>query len=216
MDKDKGPLSKLKKLLREKGILHEKSGKIQYLLIVLVFGAAIMLLGNFLFKDVNTDSVVPVLGKNEGKEDSVETLGKNKSEENDLIRDYENYYETQLKEALEQIVGVSDVTVVVNVDATEKRILEKNKTNRSQETNELDQEGGKRKVHDQSEEEQLVIIREGDKEVPIVLETKKPKIRGVLVVANGADNVQVEKWIVESVTKLLDVPSHRVSVMPRK
>lgn len=216
MDKEKGPFSKLMKLLREKGKPNEKSGKYQYLLIVLVFGAAIMLLGNFLFADENTDSVVPVLGKNDGKEDSVETIGKNKSADNDLIRNYEDYYETQLKEALEEIVGVSDVTVVVNVDATEKRILEKNKTNRSQETNELDQEGGKRKVHDQSEEEQIVIIREGDKEVPIVLETKKPKIRGVLVVAKGADNVQVEKWIIESVTKLLDVPSHRVSVMPRK
>ena len=80
----------------------------------------------------------------------------------------------------------------------------------------MDQQGGERKVLDQSEEEQLVIIREGDKEVPIVLETKKPQVRGVLVVAKGAENVQIEKRIIESVTKLLDVPSHRVSVMPRK
>src|SRR5690606_29929566 len=99
--------------------------------------------------------------------DSVEVLGKNKpAHENEMIKDYESYYENQLKEALEQISGVSEVTVVVNIDATEKRILEKNKTIRSQETNEVDQQGGERKVLDQSEEEQLVIIREGDKEVP--------------------------------------------------
>jgi stage III sporulation protein AG len=61
-----------------------------------------------------------------------------------------------------------------------------------------------------------VIIQEGEKEVPIVLETKKPEIRGVLIVAKGADNIQIEKWIKESVTRLLDVPSHRVSVMPKK
>ena len=56
----------------------------------------------------------------------------------------------------------------------------------------------------------------GIKKYRIVLETKKPQVRGVLVVAKGAENVQIEKRIIESVTKLLDVPSHRVSVMPRK
>ncbi len=217
-DKDKGPLSTLKKLFRDSFPFKEDSGKFRYLLLVLLFGAAIMLFANFLFEDNRSDSAVPVLGNNGGgKGDSVETLGKNKlSEGNDMIREYESYYETQLKEALEQISGVSDVTVIVNIDSTEKRILEKNKTIRSQETNETDQEGGERKVLDQSEEEQIVIIREGDREVPIVLETKKPKVRGVLVVAKGAESVQVQKWIIESVTKLLDVPSHRVSVMPRK
>ena len=39
---------------------------------------------------------------------------------------------------------------------------------------------GKRKVQESSTDEQLVIIRNGEKEVPIVVETKKPDIRGVL------------------------------------
>ena len=41
------------------------------------------------------------------------------SEGNSVIIDYERTYEAQLKEALDKIVGVEDVTVVVNVDATE-------------------------------------------------------------------------------------------------
>jgi stage III sporulation protein AG len=104
----------------------------------------------------------------------------------------------------------------VNVDATEKKVLEKNVVVQSQKTEEVDREGGQRTVEDQSKDEQLVIIRDGEKEVPIVIETKKPAIRGVIVIAKGADNIQVKKWILESVTKLLDVPVHRVSVMPKK
>ncbi len=77
-------------------------------------------------------------------------------------------------------------------------------------------QGGKRKIEDSSQEQQLVIIREGEKEVPIVIETKKPEIRGVLVVASGADNIQVKSWIIEAVTRSLGVPSHRVAVMPKK
>ena len=92
--------------------------------------------------------------------------------------------------------------MVVNVDATEKKVLEKNRKRQSQVTDETDREGGKRKVEDQSTDEQLVIIQNGEKEVPIVIETKKPAIRGVLVVAKGADNIQVKKWIIEAVTRV--------------
>lgn len=212
-NRDKSLFSVFKKVFRD----NEKPGKYQYFILIFLFGAAIMVFGNYLFNVEEEGTTASISGKKGNHEESVEALGKTKpSRENEMIKDYESYYESQLKDALEQISGVSDVTVVVNIDATEKRILEKNTTIRSQETNEVDQQGGERKVLDQSEEEQIVIVREGDKEVPIVLETKKPRVRGVLVVAKGAENVQVEKRIIEAVTKLLDVPSHRVSVMPRK
>ena len=111
---------------------------------------------------------------------------------------------------------LQDVKVVIYVDASEKKEFEKNKVTQKQVTEETDQEGGKREVEDTSVDEQLVIIKNGDKEGPIVVETKKPKVSGVLVVAKGAENIQVKKWIIEAVTRALDVPSHRVSVMPKK
>jgi stage III sporulation protein AG len=37
-----------------------------------------------------------------------------------------------------------------------------------------------------------------------------------LVVAKGADNLQIKKWIVEAVTRVLNVPSYRVAVLPKK
>ena len=149
-------------------------------------------------------------------EEDVAAFGKEQQGGNNVIADYERAYETQIKEILDDIVGVEDATVLVNVDATEQKVLEKNTTSKTQTTDETDREGGKRKVEDQSNEEQLVIIREGEKEVPIVLETKKPKIRGVAIVAKGAENIQVKSWIIEAVSRGLDVPSHRISVMPKK
>lgn len=211
MDKEKGPMSWLKRLFSK-----ESDKKYQYLMIVLLFGAAIMMISNFLLDGSNPNDSIPVLSNSDAGKEEVETFGKGIAAGNETIAEYERRYETQLKEALEGIAGISDVMVVVNVDATEKKILEQNSVVRSQITDEKDREGGERKVEDQSKDSQVVIIRDGEKEVPIVLETKKPEIRGVLVVAKGADNIQVKKWIIESVTKLLDVPSHRVSVMPRK
>lgn len=215
MDNEKGPLSWLKKQLGSKdGPPEKKSGKYQYLLVVALFGAAIMLVGNILGEQKPETAITAA--KQNGTEEDAAVFGQKKSEGNDVISEYEEAYEDQLTEILEGINGVGDVTVFVNVDATEKKVLEKNTVIQSQTTEEVDREGGERKVQDASQDEQLVIIRNGEKEVPIVLETKKPEIRGVLVVAKGAENIQVKKWIIEAVTRALDVPNHRVSVMPKK
>ncbi|MGD6841394.1 stage III sporulation protein AG [Bacillus infantis] len=216
MDNEKGPLAWIKKHLMGSGE-NKKQGKYQYLLIALLFGAAIMLISSSFFKEEAAGGVLPAFSSQGGKEaEDVPAFGQKNTGGNVSITDYEKAYEAQLKEALDSIIGVDDVTVVVNVDATEKKVLEKNSTTKSQTTDETDREGGKRKVEDLSKEDQLVIIRDGEKEVPIVVETKKPVIRGVLVVAKGADNIQVKKWIIEAVTRSLDVPSHRVAVMPKK
>lgn len=216
MGNEKGPLTWLKNQLGTKdGPPGKKSGKYQYLMIVVLFGAAIMLVGNILGDQNPSNAVVPAMKEGEPEEDAA-VFGQKKTAGNDVISEYEEAYEAQLTEMLEGINGVGNVTVFVNIDATEKKVLEKNTVIQSQTTDETDREGGKRKVEDASKDEQLVVIRNGEKEVPIVLETKKPEIRGVLVVAKGAENIQVKKWITEAVTKALDVPNHRVAVMPKK
>ncbi|MGR5977588.1 stage III sporulation protein AG [Bacillus cereus] len=131
------------------------------------------------------------------------------------VEKYEKAYEQELKAALEEIAGVKDVTIKVNLDSSEEKILEKNTVKRSQTTGETDKTGGKREVEDESLDEKTVIIREGDKETPVVLRTEKPKVRGVLVVAKGVDNIQVKAMVKEAVIRLLDVPAHRVSVSPK-
>ncbi|WP_071395717.1 stage III sporulation protein AG [Bacillus tuaregi] len=216
MKQHKGPFSWLKKQFSKDEQGDNKKGKYPYLVLVVLFGAGFMLAGNLFINDETAQNALPAFNKDENQQEDVETFGQGKASGNNVIEEYEQAYENQIKEALDTIVGVSDVTVVVNVDSTEKKVLEKNIKTQSQVTDETDREGGKRKVEDTSSDEQLVIIQDGDKEVPIVLETKKPEIRGVLVVAKGAENIQVKKWIKEAVTRALDVPEHRVSVLPKK
>ncbi|WP_053364059.1 stage III sporulation protein AG [Bacillus sp. FJAT-27251] len=215
MSNDKGPITWLKKQLFNQESSEKKTGKYPYLLIVIVFGIAVMLLGNMFGNQKGPENDMAVFSQHGAGEDAP-AFGQKNNSETSIIKVYEEAYENQLKEALEGIMGVEDVTVVVNVDATEKKVLEKNSVTQSQKTDEIDREGGKRGVEDLSKDEQLVIVRKGENETPIVLETKKPAIRGVLIVAKGAENVQVKKWIIEAVTRVLDVPSHRVAVMPKK
>ncbi|MBM4762248.1 stage III sporulation protein AG [Bacillus sp. B15-48] len=216
MDNDKGPKSWLNGLFKKENSPDKKPGKYPYFLIVVLFGIAVMLVSNLFGGNSSSSNDLPAFNNQSDKQEDAPAFGQQKSVENNIIAKYEEAYKTELKEALETIMGVGEVTVVVNVDATEKKVFEKNTVTQSQSTDEVDQQGGKRTVEDLSKDEQLVIIREGDSETPIVIETKKPTIRGVLVIAKGAENVQVQKWIIEAVTRTLDVPSHKVSVLPKK
>jgi stage III sporulation protein AG len=186
------------------------------MILVLCIGAAFMIVGNVLFSDKSAPLDSKAVTSTQAEATDVEAFSLKKDSNNKSISGYEEEYEKQLKKALEEMLGVDDVTVVVNIDSTDKKVLEKNTVTKSQTTEEKDNEGGERKVQDNSTDQQLVIIREGEKEVPIVVEYQKPAIRGVLVVAKGAENIQVKKWIIEAVTRSLDVPSHRVAVMPKK
>ncbi len=216
MDNNKGPFSWLKNQLKSDETKDKKPGKYQYMLLVLLIGAAFMIVGNIFFKSDTRTSAIPAAANKAAETKDIAVFGQKKKSGNKAIVAYEEKYENQLKKALEEMLGVNDVTVVVNIDSTDRKVLEKNTNTKSQTTEEGDRDGGERKVQEVSTDEQLVIIRNGEKEVPIVVETKKPNVRGVLVVAKGAENIEVKKWIKEAVTRVLDVPSHRVSVMPKK
>ncbi|QGQ47176.1 stage III sporulation protein AG [Metabacillus sediminilitoris] len=213
MNNKEGFFHKLKSLLGQSD--SKKPSKYQYFILVFVLGVAFMLVSNlFSSKDNQTNDIVPT--SSSSSNESTEVFKQEKGEKTGSISDYEAEYENQLKEVLETISGVGNVSVVVNVDSTETKVVEKNTVTGSQVTKETDREGGKREVEDQSTDEQVVIIQEGEKEVPIVVQTRKPEIRGVLIVAQGADNIHIKKTIIESVTRVLGVPSHRVAVASKK
>ncbi|QWC21628.1 stage III sporulation protein AG [Bacillus haikouensis] len=215
MNFSKGPITLIKEWLSKENAQtppeHKKGKKFQYFLIVLLLGVAFMLISD-LWKKEPSIAVDKTL-QEEGA-DNVSAFGKDHKDDSSM-RSYEDQYENQLKEALDQITGVSEALVVVNVQSSEQKVYEKKESKQSQHTNEEDKEGGKRSIEEKSSEEQMVVIQDGDKEVPVISETRKPKVSGVLVVAKGADNIQIKKMILEAVTRVLDVPVHRVSVQPK-
>src|SRR5699024_11093288 len=131
------------------------------------------------------------------------------------VGELETSYEKDLQDMLEKIQRVSEVEVMVNLDSTNVKVYEKNLISGQQTTDESDKNGGTRKVEDNTEDKNVVLVRQGDKEVPLLIQTKKPEVRGVFVVAKGVDHATVKKWLVEATARVLDVPTHKVSVMPK-
>jgi stage III sporulation protein AG len=224
MKKDKGLLESIKSMFFQTNKTNDNetnknppdhnTKKSRYILLVFAAGILFMLVSN-LFSGDTTQSSTEAFNNQSAGEDT-ETFGAKKDVESLAITEYETNYENELKDALETITGVSDVTVVVNVDATETKVLEKNTVSRSQTTEENDRDGGQRKVEDLSEDEQVVLVRSDNQETPIVIKIEKPVIRSVLIVAKGVDNIKIKQMVLEAVTKGLDVPNHKVAVMPKK
>lgn len=215
-EKNKDFVSWLKGFLKKTDEAPKDKKYMNYLLIILAIGIAFMLISNLLPSPNQNKEAVQVFGSSNTVDKDAAVFGQKKTEGSNQIADYEAQYENQLKETLENVNGIEDVTVMINLDATESKVFEKNIVVQSQKTDEVDREGGKRNQEDMSRDEQLVIIRNDNQETPIITKTKKPEIRGVLVVAKGAENIEVKQMIVEAVTRVLDVPNHRVSVLPKK
>lgn len=129
---------------------------------------------------------------------------------------YEALYEQELKEILQKIVGVGDVDVLVTIDSTEEIVAERNMSETGQETTERDPNGANRHITQTSRSGEIVLYSASGGQEPIIRKTIKPSIRGVFIVAVGAENAAVKKMMIEAVERGLGVPPHKISIAPSK
>ncbi|MGG1653761.1 stage III sporulation protein AG [Paenibacillus sp. NRS-1783] len=186
----------------------------RWLLILGLIGVAIMLFNSFVnVKKVDPENVgrePPSVMKNEP---ALQTTGGEESS----FAGIEKVFEDNMKQMLEQIVGVGTVDVMVTVDSTEEVIVQRNVKDMQEENNETDANGGQRHTTQYTRDGEIVTYESsGGQHTPIVTKKVKPQVRGVLVVAMGAENPTVKQLIVDAVQKGLNVPSYKISVVPRK
>jgi stage III sporulation protein AG len=194
----------------------EKLSLFHWILILACLGLAAMILHNyFAMKNEVQPTLSPVVKEDIDEPMSEETIGRSRSSPK-TMDEYEEMYENQLKDILSKIVGVGEVYVMVNLDSTELVEVQTNIRTQHSKIDEKDREGGSRRTEDSMRDEQMVIIRSDNGEQPVIITTKKPPVRGVIVVASGAENIQVKTWITEAVNRVLDVPLHKISVLPKK
>jgi stage III sporulation protein AG len=185
---------------------------VHWLIILACLGLAAMILHNF-FSISN--EINPMMSQVSTEKETQETFGSSRSSPT-TMDEYEEFYENQLADILSKAIGVGEVSVMVNLDSSEEVIVKTNTNTSKSETTEKDREGGVRDITNHSSDEQVVLVKKGSGDEPIIVKRKKPRVRGVLVVASGADNIQVKAWIIEAVQRVMDVPLHKISVLPKR
>jgi stage III sporulation protein AG len=184
---------------------------LRILLIVGGIGAALMLLNSYLpQKNVESSAQDP------NPPPAAEEAWNHSPSPSTPFETIEGTLESRLKDILEKIVGVGTVDVLVTVDSTEEIVLKENKTESQSITEENDKNGGVRHITSVSKDGQVVLYEVSGDQKPIVTKTINPRIRGVLIVAKGAENATVRRLIISAVEKGLSVPINRIEVIPSK
>lgn len=182
----------------------------RWLLLIGLLGAFIMIMNSFLnVRPIEQIGELPPYGN--GQEVLMDGAT-NKSP----FEDYEAHYESRIKEIIEKMVGVGNVDVMVNVQSTEEITVYRNMREMQQTTEEQDRNGASRQINEVSRSGDVVMYRTGGNDAPVILKTTKPHIRGIIIVANGAENEVIRNMIMDAVRKGLEVAPHRISISPRK
>lgn len=128
--------------------------------------------------------------------------------------EYAAYLEEKLKKMLESIRGVGEVEVMITLESSEERIVEKDMTAERSQTEEQDSAGGTRTVSSSNTGYQTV-YQEGSQGSPFVVKTLTPKVEGVLVVAEGAGKGNMTGEITQIAQALFGVEAHKVKVLEK-
>lgn len=129
-----------------------------------------------------------------------------------------NQTEEKLKSILSQVQGVGKVDVMITYETTSENVPAYDVKKNTSRTEEKDGDGGTRSI-EQEECDSSIAYEEsaaGGGKTPVIIKELEPKVRGVLVVAEGAENISVRERILSAVSVVLDIPAHKVEVIQRK
>lgn len=128
---------------------------------------------------------------------------------------FESELEARVAQLLSNVRGAGRVEVMIVPKSTEVRVLAEEVTERTSRSTSQSGEEGR---FEESRTRQPITVKNDSerREEPVVLYTQRPEVAGVLVVADGAADPRVRRLLLESVATVLDVPPHRVEIVPRK
>lgn len=148
---------------------------------------------------------------NPGKE---EVMPKTDVQEETQVQDYAESLERKLEQVLSRVEGVGEAKVMITLESSGEKVVEKDASFSDRSTVEEDSEGNTSNTAEKEEGEETVYQSGSDGgQMPYVVEEKEPKIAGVIVVAEGGGQAVTANNITEAVMALFGVEAHKIKVM---
>ena len=196
----------IKKYLKE-----GKNKNLSNLILIFLIGVVLVITASF-FKSTSTSTSSSVKNDALVSKNGLEKINNTAV----AVTAYEQEIKNQLKSILCQIDGVGKVEVMVTFESGEETVPAINNNNSSSTTQ--DTNNGDKSVTTQGNSSSTVVTtndQDGSTR-PLIVKTYKPKVCGVCIVAEGADNSLTELRITKSVMDLLNVTDSKVNVYPMK
>ena len=208
MDKDKIK-KEIKKILAQK--------QLKNLMAVCLVLAFILLAMNVFLPSTKSLTSNKITGINVDKKVNNNSVTKDTQElvQNDE-KSYEEKQKIDLKNILKKMNGVGDVEVMMSFDNGEKKVPAYDTSAQKSTTEETDTEGGKRVNNQNTDSSKIVMTTSDGNNEPFILTTYKPKINGVIILAEGAENSKTKYEIEQAVSKLYNLSLDKVNVYSMK
>ena len=132
------------------------------------------------------------------------------------ILDYETEQKKELQNILSKMEGVGEVEVNIYFESGEVKVPAYNSTTQTAETREEDSQGGTRSTVQETGGDTVVMHSDGNTNEPFIVQTYKPKITGIFIVAAGASNSKIRYDIQTAVSTLYNLSLDKVNVYPMK
>ena len=135
--------------------------------------------------------------------------------------DSENTYmaqlEQRLEDALSQIDGAGKVKVMLTLASGRELDVAEDKTTNESTTKDSGTQGDVRTTQTSSNESKKIIITGSDGvSAPLVLSEAQPKIEGVIIIAEGGDNIFVKTALTSAAETVLGLDMDKVQVFKMK
>lgn len=172
-----------------KNIVKDKQKRLENLVFLIIILVILLISINYIFK---TD-------ESSKNSTSIDSNIINKEE----INDKKVGLEERLANILSQINGISEVSVLLTYSSEEKQNVVYNMK--------------EEKVDGKTVEEKSVAYNEeGSKKTAIVESVEMPKVEGAIIVARGANNVDIKSKLASTISNVTGIPVYKVQVFEKQ
>ncbi|MDR2519852.1 MAG: hypothetical protein LBC69_02175 [Eubacteriaceae bacterium] len=126
-------------------------------------------------------------------------------------KQYQEDLENRIASFLSNIQGAGKVDVIITLDGEMAKDIAYNETS----TQSSSTDAYSRVSEQATTTREVVLERDGTASSPYIITDKYPKAIGAIVAAQGASDPIICEYITDAVMASLNVPAHRIKVLPR-
>lgn len=124
--------------------------------------------------------------------------------------------ESQIENILKKLEGVSDVSVLITYEETNRVVPMYNEETQESSTEEEDTQGGTRTINESTSKKEIIYEESNGQKTVVTSKVITPEIKGAVVMAKGANNTNVKSNIILAVEAATGLPTHKIQVFEMK
>ena len=139
-----------------------------------------------------------------------------KSETNPVGQDwvtYAEFLENTLEEVLSTMEGAGKVKVMITLESSGESIVEKDITTGIDASTQVNADGGSHNTSGNEKTGETVYVQQDRVTYPYVKQVISPRVAGVVVSAQGGNNLTINKNITEAIQALFGIDAHKIKII---